>query len=56
MRKALVPVFLIVYAHVAGSVTLDALDEVLKSFFNVFVHIIWAPRFNLLEGKRRYLI
>lgn len=51
--SASAPVFFIVYAHVAGSVTLDPLDEVLKSFFHVFVHIIWTPRLNLLERKKQ---
>lgn len=44
-----VPVSLIIYRHVAGFVTLDALDEVLHGLLNIAICIIRTPKFNLLE-------
>lgn len=44
-----VPVSLIVYGHVAGFITLDPLDEVLKGLLNIAICVIRTPRFNLLE-------
>lgn len=49
-----VPVFLIVYRHVAGPVTLNALDEVFHGLIYVTIHIIWTPRFYLLKMKGRF--
>lgn len=44
-----VPVFLIIYRHVVFPVTLNALDEVLHGFIYVTIHVIWAPKFYLLQ-------
>lgn len=49
-----VPVFVIIYRHVTGPVTLNALDEVFHGFIYVMIHIIWTPKFNLLKGKARF--
>lgn len=43
------PVSLIIYRHVAGSITLDPLDEVLHGLLNIAICIIRTPKFNLLE-------
>lgn len=45
-----IPVFLIIQRHVTGPVTLYPLVEVLHGFFDVSVHIIWAPKFHLLQN------
>lgn len=54
MGKA--PVFIIVDGHVVGPVTLNALDEIFHGLVDVTIHIIWTPRFDLLENGEDFLI
>lgn len=46
-----VPVLLIIYRHVAGPVTLNALDEIFLGLVYVSIHVVWTPKFDLLERK-----
>lgn len=53
LRWTRVPVSLIIYGHVAGFITLDALDEVLHGLLNIAICIIRTPKLNLLERNAR---
>lgn len=47
------PVSLVIYRHVAGPVTVDALDEVFRGLLHVTIHIVWTPGLDLLEVTQR---